>query len=110
MARSPINRHVVTVAAALALSLAGAAAPAIARPLEITPNGTLVLAGPATATQTTPSTGAQAVPPAIAGVNGFDWGDAGIGALGGLALTMTALGGGLAVSQRHGRRTHHRTA
>ncbi|MFL5862782.1 MAG: hypothetical protein ACJ780_18715 [Solirubrobacteraceae bacterium] len=32
---------------------------------------------------------------------GFDWGDAGIGAGGGLALAMLGLGGALARSQRH---------
>ena len=41
---------------------------------------------------------------------GFDWGDAGIGAAGGLALAMIALGGGLTVSQRRGRRARHSTA
>jgi hypothetical protein len=39
--------------------------------------------------------------------NGFDWGDAGIGAAGGVALSLIALGGALAVSQR---RTRHTTA
>jgi hypothetical protein len=32
--------------------------------------------------------------------SGFDWGDAGIGAAGGLALAMIGLGGALVVSQR----------
>ena len=36
---------------------------------------------------------------------GFDWGDAGIGAAGGIALAMVGLGGTVAVSQRRGRRT-----
>jgi hypothetical protein len=42
--------------------------------------------------------------------SGFDWGDAGIGAAGGLALAMLGLGGALAVSQHRGRRTHDTTA
>jgi hypothetical protein len=42
--------------------------------------------------------------------SGFDWGDAGIGAAGGLALSMIGLGGALAVSQHHTRRTRHPTA
>ena len=33
--------------------------------------------------------------------SGFDWGDAGIGAAGGVALAMLGLGGALAISQRH---------
>lgn len=36
--------------------------------------------------------------------NSFDWGDAAIGAAGGLALTMLGVGGGLALSQRRSRR------
>jgi hypothetical protein len=52
------------------------------------------------------------VPPAVVQIhsNGFDWGDAGIGAAGGLALSMIALGGGLAASQRRTRSGHHSTA
>jgi hypothetical protein len=42
--------------------------------------------------------------------SGFDWGDAGIGAAGGLALSMIGLGGALVVSQHHTRRTRHPTA
>jgi hypothetical protein len=38
---------------------------------------------------------------------GFDWGDAGIGAAGGLGLSMIVLGGGLAVT---GTRRHRRYA
>lgn len=37
--------------------------------------------------------------------SGFDWGDAGIGAAGGVALAMLGLGGALAVSQRRPRRS-----
>jgi len=37
--------------------------------------------------------------------SGFDWGDAGIGAAGGLALAMLGVGGGLAISQRRERRS-----
>ena len=35
------------------------------------------------------------------GRNGFDWGDAGIGAAAGAGITLLGLGGALAVSQRH---------
>jgi hypothetical protein len=35
---------------------------------------------------------------------GFVWGDAGIGAAGGFALSMLAIGGALAISQRRTRR------
>ena len=37
---------------------------------------------------------------AVASDGGFDWGDAGIGAAGGLVITMLGVGGGLALSQR----------
>jgi hypothetical protein len=41
---------------------------------------------------------------------GFDWGDAGIGAAGGLALSMVGLGAALGVSQHRARRTRGTTA
>jgi hypothetical protein len=41
----------------------------------------------------------------ISGDSGFDWGDAGIGAGAGLALSVIAVGGALAVSQRRSRRS-----
>lgn len=40
--------------------------------------------------------------------NGFDWGDAGIGAAGGLALSTVGLGGALVISSQ--RRTRRSTA
>jgi hypothetical protein len=47
-------------------------------------------------------------PPALLRVHasrgGFDWGDAGLGAAGGLALSVIAVGGAFAVSVRRGRR------
>jgi hypothetical protein len=42
--------------------------------------------------------------------SGFDWGDAGIGAAGGVALAMLGLGGALAVSQRRPRRSRQTTS
>jgi hypothetical protein len=42
--------------------------------------------------------------------SGFDWGDAGIGAAGGVALAMLALGGALAFSQRRPRRSRQTTS
>ena len=46
----------------------------------------------------------------ISGDSGFDWGDAGIGAAGGIALSMVGLGAALALSQSRGRRTRRTTA
>jgi hypothetical protein len=48
----------------------------------------------------TPGSAPQAVVRIQTPPNGFDWGDAGIGAAGGLALAMIGLGGALVVSQR----------
>lgn len=83
----------IRTAAALALAL-GALAPAAAaaRP-QLDPGG-------ATHTQTQTSPIVRVITPN----SGFDWGDAGIGAAGGLALAMLGLGGTLALSQR---RTRH---
>ena len=41
--------------------------------------------------------------------SGFDWGDAGIGAAGGLALAMLGVGGGLVISHHRPRRTRPTT-
>jgi hypothetical protein len=41
---------------------------------------------------------------------GFDWGDAGIGAAGGFALSMLGLGGALILSQRRGTRPERPSA
>ena len=53
-------------------------------------------------------------PPTIVRVtthsNGFDWGDAGIGAAGGLALSVIGLGGALAASGYRNRPGRHTTA
>jgi hypothetical protein len=35
--------------------------------------------------------------------SGFDWGDAGIGAAGGLGLSLIAVGGGVLIARRHAR-------
>ena len=46
----------------------------------------------------------------VAPGGGFDWGDAGIGAGGALALTMIGVGGALAATNRRGRHTHDQRA
>lgn len=89
------TNHRTATSALLVLSLAAAGAPAAsARPARA--EGP-VAAKPAPAVVvrvTSPSTG-------------FDWGDAGIGAAGGIALAMVGLGGALAVSQNRPRRAAH---
>jgi hypothetical protein len=54
---------------------------------------------------TTPGSTPQAVVRVEIPKSGFDWGDAGIGAAGGVALCMVGLGGALAISQNRARRT-----
>jgi hypothetical protein len=58
---------------------------------------------PGTAGATPPSTPAAQII-RVTAPSGFDWGDAGIGAAGGFGLSMLALGGGLGIAQRRGRR------
>ena len=90
------TRH-IKKATALALAL-GATVPAAASAKPIGPDPT-----PFT-TQTTPIV--RVTVPA----SGFDWGDAGIGAAGGLAITMLGVGGALVVSQRRNGQPRRRTA
>ncbi len=106
------THHRIITSAAVALALAAGAAPATARYSYL-------------GAAQSPSVRAGTQPPGPAidrsaprativrvspGSGGFDWGDAGIGAAGGLALSMVALGGGLAVSQRRTRRSESATA
>lgn len=115
--------HRAATTALLVLSLAAASAPtAAARPAEFAPDSkpapTTVYSRPdksmVPVTAPSPTGGTvvkqSASPPIVRAqppVSGFDWGDAGIGAAGGLALAMLGVGGGLALSRRpqRGRRT-----
>jgi hypothetical protein len=90
--------HPIKTTLAVALAL-GAVAPGAAS-ARLNLNPTPALPAPA--------------PPAVqvirvAAPAGFDWGDAGIGAAGGLGLSMLAVGGGLAIAQ-HRRSTPRRSA
>jgi hypothetical protein len=62
--------------------------------------GQLATAFDVAATAANKASAPQAVVRVHAPQSGFDWGDAGIGAAGGLALAMLGLGGALVVSQR----------
>jgi hypothetical protein len=101
--------HRIGTGIVLALALGTCAAPASARPFDLNANGSNVPAG-AASMQTT----SQPTPPTIVHVTapngGFDWGDAGIGAAGGIALSMVGVGGALVVSQRRTRRTRSAAA
>jgi hypothetical protein len=88
------NHHIKT-AATLALAL-GAIAPAAASARPIGPDPV-----PWTASQPTPIVRVITTPS-----SGFDWGDAGIGAAGGLAIAMLGVGGTLVLSQRRARHAH----
>jgi hypothetical protein len=88
----PNQRLKTTAAAALALSAIAAPA-AAAKPLPPDPIYQPPKPGPTIVRVNAPSS------------SGFDWGDAGIGAAGGLALAMLGIGGGLAISQRRERRS-----
>jgi hypothetical protein len=88
------NPHIKTAATlAVALATIGPAA-ASARPIDSV--------GATTTTHATP------IVRVIAPQTGFDWGDAGIGAAGGLALSMLGIGGALVISSH--RRTHRPTS
>lgn len=102
--------HRTGIGLALALALGTSAAPALAVPFNLNANGSEVPAvSPSMPIPVTKPTGAHSTAPTIVRVtaptSGFDWGDAGIGAAGGFALTLVALGGGLAISQNRSRRT-----
>jgi hypothetical protein len=108
------TRSAAAALLSLSLALAGAA-PAAAREFNINANGSIVPAGsPSVAYHPSQPTAVQGSAATIVRVTardgGFDWGDAGIGAAGGLALTITAIGAALAVSERRDRGSRHSTA
>jgi hypothetical protein len=85
-----LTTHPLRSTAAITLALAAICAPAAsARPIQADPPQ-----GTQTATNVTP------VVRVIAPAGGFDWGDAGIGAAGGFALSMLGVGGAIAISRR----------
>jgi hypothetical protein len=101
--------HRISTGVLLALALATTAAPASAGTFDLNANGSYVPSGsPSMRNQAITPSYSMNTPPVVritAGNSGFDWGDAGIGAAGGLALSMVGLGGALAVSQHRNRRT-----
>jgi len=101
------TRRRITTAVLVSLGFAISATPAMAYPTDLTPNGSEVPAGSPSALSQAP---VPTTPPTIVRVSpssgAFDWGDAGIGAAGGFALSMIVAGGALVASQRRGRRTH----
>jgi hypothetical protein len=116
------NRTAATAAIILAIAAAGAPT-ASARPADFVPAGrqapSSVYSRPDKSMfpVATPYGGDSAnaiAPAAVVRVQtvgkGFDWGDAGIGAAGGLALAMLGVGGGLVISHHRPRRTRHTTA
>ena len=67
--------------------------------------GQLAAAFDVAATAANNASAPQAVVRGHAPQSGFDWGDAGLGAAGGMALFVIAAGGAFAVSQRRSRRS-----
>jgi hypothetical protein len=92
------NQH-TKKATALALTLA-AIAPAAASARPVGPDTSPFTATRAPATQIVH----------VSAPSGFDWGDAGIGAAGGLALSILGLGAVLTVTQRRTSRHTNRAA
>ena len=104
--------HRITTTAAIIVSLAAAGAPTATAAVRATnPAATANQPAPSVYSRpdksmirvTTPGSASGAVVRIQTPPNGFDWGDAGIGAAGGLALAMIGVGGALAVSQRRPR-------
>ena len=92
-------KRIATVSVALALA---AAAPASGRPIGQDQIGSYANNSVGSAPASTPPTIVHLTTPSA----GFDWGDAGIGAAGGVALSILGIGSALAIS---GRRTRRQT-
>ena len=72
--------------------------------------GQLAAAFDVAATAANKASAPQAVVRIHAPQSGFDWGDAGIGAAGGLALALLGVGGGLVISHQRPLRTRTTTS
>jgi hypothetical protein len=120
-----ITRQRVTTVAAIFVSLAAVGVPgASARPVDVVPathpSPTAIYSRPdreVIPVSSPVSSSTQQEPQHVAAIvrvqmpqTGFDWGDAGIGAAGGLTLAMLGLGGGLVIARRRPRRTRHTAA
>jgi hypothetical protein len=97
MTRTIPFRRIVGVVVAVSLAMGAIAGPASARTFYFNSNGSLV----------EQSNSAGTVP--ASGGSSIDWGYVAIGSSA-LALALIAVGAGLAVSQRRGRRTRHSAA
>jgi hypothetical protein len=95
----------ITTSLTLALALGTSAAPAVARPYDRDPNGSSVPAAAATIPASTPPTIVRVTSPRT----GFEWGDALIGAAGGLTICTIGFGAALGVSQRRTGGARHTT-
>ena len=106
-----IHRITIGLVLALALAVTASVRPQPGR-LTSTRTARTFASGAASTQATKPSHSVS--PPAVivrvAAPGGFDWGDAGIGAAGGLALAMVGVGGAVAVSQSRARRTRRTSA
>jgi hypothetical protein len=107
------STHRITTTTAVILSLATAGAPTAAATASTTTPASTANQPPASVYSrpdksmipvATPGSAPQALVRIQTPPSGFDWGDAGIGAAGGLALAMIGIGGTLAISQRGRRR------
>ena len=93
-------RRIVGVVVAVALAMGAIAGPASARTFYFNSNGSLVQqAGPSTLAAAHPASDGSSI----------DWGYVAIGSSA-AALALIAVGAGLAISQRRGRRTRHSAA
>jgi hypothetical protein len=100
----------ISTSIALGLALATSAGPALARPSDLNANGSYITSGrPSMHSQPNRPTAALSTPPAtvhaITHDGGFDWGDAGIGAVAAVAMSMLGFGAALSLSHRHAGRT-----
>ena len=103
-ARLAPGQSVAAISVSQQRQLSAATQPAAspATPLKYTRQDKQVV--PSSSSQT-PVNATPTSPPTATASDGFDWADAGIGAAGGLAISIVGIGGALALSQRRARRT-----
>ena len=91
-------RHRIAIGAIIATGFVTSASPAFAWISDINANGSYVPAGSPTMYQKSAPPSSSAAVKIAPGSGGFDWGDGGIGAAGGLAISLIAIGAAVAIS------------
>lgn len=94
------NNHRIHTGLAVALAASAIVPAGASARLDLNPPARTALPAPAPAQTAVPVAGPVRIVHMVRAGGGFDWGDAGIGAVGGVGLSLALVGTGAAVKRR----------